>query len=110
MVQRVGVVGSGNISDIYIQTARRFPGIAVVACASAVGGGSLPGETLSSFAVALGGQPPDELARRLRQGERPVVGRIAGDRLLLDVRTVLEEQEPGLIEAVRGVLREDLSG
>ena len=34
MVQRVGVVGAGNISDIYIQNARRFPGIEVVACAS----------------------------------------------------------------------------
>src|SRR5262245_38252906 len=34
MVLRVGVVGSGNISDIYIRNARRFPGIDVVACAS----------------------------------------------------------------------------
>ena len=40
----------------------------------------------------------------------PVVGRIADDRLLLDVRTVLEEQEPGLVEAVRGVLCENVSG
>jgi predicted dehydrogenase len=34
MVLRVGVVGCGNISDIYIRNARRFPGIEVVACAS----------------------------------------------------------------------------
>lgn len=34
MVQRVGVVGSGNISDIYIANAAAlFPGIAIVACA-----------------------------------------------------------------------------
>jgi len=71
----------------------------VLACASAVGGGSLPGETLPSFAVALNGAP-DELARRLRQGTPPLIGRIADDRLLLDVRTVLEEQEPALIAVV----------
>jgi L-seryl-tRNA(Ser) seleniumtransferase len=75
----------------------------VVACASAVGGGSLPGETLPSFAVALGGAP-DQLARRLRQGTPPVIGRIAENRLLLDVRTVLEEQEPALIAAITGKL------
>jgi L-seryl-tRNA(Ser) seleniumtransferase len=73
----------------------------VLACASAVGGGSLPGETLPSFAVALGG-PPDDLARRLRQGIPPVIGRIADGRLLLDVRTVLEEQ--ALIAVVREIV------
>jgi predicted dehydrogenase len=34
MVQRVGIVGCGNISDIYIRNAKLFPGIAVIACAS----------------------------------------------------------------------------
>ena len=76
----------------------------VTACASAVGGGSLPGETLPSFAVAIGGAP-DELARRLRQATPPVIGRIADGRLLLDVRTVLEEQEQALIAMVRDVTR-----
>jgi L-seryl-tRNA(Ser) seleniumtransferase len=75
-------------------------GATVLACASAVGGGSLPGETLPSFAVAIGGAP-DDLARRLRHGSPPVIGRIANGQLLLDVRTVLEEQEEALIAAVR---------
>ena len=79
-------------------------GAMVLACASAVGGGSLPGETLPSFAVAIGGAP-DDLARRLRQGTPPVIGRIADDRLLLDVRTVLEEQEETLISVIRDVTR-----
>ncbi len=74
--------------------------VTVVACASAVGGGSLPGETLPSCAVAIGGAP-DHLARRLRQGTPPVIGRIADGLLLLDVRTVLEEQEEALIAALR---------
>jgi L-seryl-tRNA(Ser) seleniumtransferase len=79
-------------------------GAEVVASASAVGGGALPGETQPSFAVALAG-PPDALARKLRQGVPPVVGRIAGDRLVLDVRTVLEEQEEALVEAAIAATR-----
>jgi L-seryl-tRNA(Ser) seleniumtransferase len=84
--------------------------ITVVGCASAVGGGSLPGETLPSYAIVLGGAPPDALARALRCATPPVVGRISEDRLLLDLRTVLEEQETALVEAVRAVLHVGVSG
>jgi L-seryl-tRNA(Ser) seleniumtransferase len=86
-------------------------GATVLACQSAVGGGSLPGETLPSFAVALGaagsglaGAAPDSLARWLRQATPPVIGRIADDQLLLDVRTVLEEQEDALVAAIRDAM------
>ena len=78
--------------------------VTVVGCASAVGGGSLPGETLPSYAIALNGAQPDALANALRHATPPVIGRIAEGRLLLDVRTVLEEQEAALVEAVRDVM------
>jgi L-seryl-tRNA(Ser) seleniumtransferase len=54
--------------------------------------------------VALRSAAPDDLARRLRMGRPPVVGRIADDRLLLDVRTVLEEQQGALVECVRAAM------
>ncbi len=73
---------------------------ALLPCTSAVGGGSLPGETLPSYAVALLAGSPDALAARLRAGDPPVVARIADDRLLLDLRTVLEEQEDTLAACV----------
>jgi L-seryl-tRNA(Ser) seleniumtransferase len=76
----------------------------VVRCASAIGGGALPGETMPSYAVAIAVARPDDLARALRLAAPPVVGRIAERQLLLDVRTVLAEQEPGLVEAVCSVL------
>ncbi|MBK9945293.1 MAG: L-seryl-tRNA(Sec) selenium transferase [Kouleothrix sp.] len=79
-------------------------GAAVQACTSTIGGGSLPGATLPSAAVALRSAAPDDLARRLRMGRPPVVGRIADDRLLLDVRTVLEEQQGALVECVRAAM------
>jgi L-seryl-tRNA(Ser) seleniumtransferase len=80
--------------------------MSVVGCESAVGGGSLPGETLPSYAVALHAMQPDILARALRQATPPVIGRVAEGRLQLDVRTVLEEQEAALVVAVRGVIRD----
>ncbi|HEU4324968.1 MAG TPA: L-seryl-tRNA(Sec) selenium transferase [Roseiflexaceae bacterium] len=77
---------------------------ALLACTSAIGGGSLPGETLPSYGVALRAGPPDPLAALLRAGDPPVVGRIVDGRLLLDLRTVLEEQEDMLLACVRRVL------
>ncbi len=65
----------------------------IVECHSAVGGGSTPGETLPSWALSLGAGSADRLAAALRRGAPTVIGRIAGDRLLLDLRTVLPEQD-----------------
>ena len=71
---------------------------------STIGGGSLPGETLPTTLLAIDAArvslPLDELARRLRMRNIPIVARILRDTLLLDPRTVLEEQDK---EVVRGV-------
>jgi L-seryl-tRNA(Ser) seleniumtransferase len=66
-------------------------GATVVGGRSMVGGGSLPGESLPTHVVAVpapSGLNVDELGRRLRTGEPPVVGRIEESRLLLDPRTI----------------------
>src|SRR5437660_12687503 len=71
---------------------------------STVGGGSLPGETLPTMLLAIDAArvplPLDELARRLRLRSTPIVTRILRDTLLLDPRTVLEEQDE---EVVKGL-------
>jgi L-seryl-tRNA(Ser) seleniumtransferase len=68
---------------------------------STVGGGSLPGETLPTRLVALSVDNPDGIAQALREGNPPVVARIDEDRLLLDPRTVLPEDESALLECIR---------
>jgi L-seryl-tRNA(Ser) seleniumtransferase len=68
-----------------------------------VGGGSLPDQTMPSWVVEVEavGVSEHELARRLRQGEPAVMGRLREGKLVLDVRTVFPEQEPALVEAIR---------
>jgi L-seryl-tRNA(Ser) seleniumtransferase len=77
----------------------------VVPGRSAVGGGSLPGEDLPTHLVALAVESPDAKAARLRAGEPPVITRIEDDRLVLDPRTVMPEQEAPLWQLVTEAIR-----
>jgi L-seryl-tRNA(Ser) seleniumtransferase len=74
---------------------------------STIGGGSLPGETLPTMLLALeAGQLSlslETLAERLRARPIPIITRIYRDALLLDPRTVLEEQDE---EVARALLEE----
>jgi len=77
----------------------------VVPSRSAIGGGSLPGETLPTWVLALscegdaGG--PERVMRRLREADPPVIARIEDDRVILDPRTVMPEEEEALVTALR---------
>ena len=87
-------------------------GLSVVEARTAVGGGSLPGQTLPTRALAIEGERtgpggPDGLAARLRMpsgNQTPVIGRIEDDRLLLDVRTVLPAEDDELIASLHTAL------
>jgi L-seryl-tRNA(Ser) seleniumtransferase len=80
------------------------PGYEILEGASAIGGGSLPGETLCTRLFALvASESADRLAARLRQADPPVVGRIERDRVVLDLRTVLPEEDELLAGALRRV-------
>jgi L-seryl-tRNA(Ser) seleniumtransferase len=72
----------------------------IIDAQSTVGGGSLPGETLPTRVIAVSVPHPDQLAAALRAANPPVIARIEEDRLLLDPRTVLPEEEPQLLAAV----------
>jgi L-seryl-tRNA(Ser) seleniumtransferase len=73
-----------------------------------VGGGSLPGGTLATRLVAVGGtgkrgQPniAPALSQLLRAQEIPVVGRISDQILLLDPRSVLPEDDEVVLKALK---------
>jgi L-seryl-tRNA(Ser) seleniumtransferase len=66
---------------------------------SSTGGGSLPEATIPSVVIVLNSDlSPDEIASRMRAFKPPVLGRIEGDRFLIDLRTVLGGEDQILIE------------
>lgn len=80
---------------------------AVVPARSAVGGGSLPGETLPSWALSIspnGSASPETLLSALRGQPTPVIARIEDDTVRLDPRTVLPEQDSALQQALATAL------
>lgn len=76
----------------------------VVPAESTVGGGSLPGESLPTFVLSLSVPSPDKFLAKLRKHAPPVIARAENDRVLLDPRTVLPEQEPLLLAALAALV------
>jgi L-seryl-tRNA(Ser) seleniumtransferase len=76
----------------------------VVGLSSTVGGGSLPGEILPSFGLALDARSANGLLAALRRGDPAVIGRIEADRVVLDLRTVEPGDDAGLGAAIAAAL------
>jgi L-seryl-tRNA(Ser) seleniumtransferase len=76
---------------------------AVIDAESTVGGGSLPGETLPTRAVALAVASPDAFAQRLRDNAPPIIARIEENRIVFDPRTVLADEEDALLAGIERV-------
>ncbi|HEV8335332.1 MAG TPA: L-seryl-tRNA(Sec) selenium transferase [Candidatus Polarisedimenticolia bacterium] len=74
----------------------------VVPGASVMGGGAAPGTKIPTRLLALSAESrsSDALEQGLRRGRPAVIGRIESDRLVLDLRTVPEDREAELVEAV----------
>ena len=73
---------------------------------STVGGGSLPGESFKTFLLSLVVKSPDKFLKKLRKQNPPIIARTENDKVLLDPRTVLPEQEGALIVGLKNVLEE----
>ena len=85
-------VGDDELSERAARLAALIPGSEVVPSTARVGGGALPLLELPGPAVAVGGSGVDGLAARLRAGDPPVIGRIEAGRLLLDPRTLADDE------------------
>ncbi|MEX0717002.1 MAG: L-seryl-tRNA(Sec) selenium transferase [Planctomycetaceae bacterium] len=72
---------------------------------AAVGGGSLPAVELPTTVLAVrhSEHSADELARCLRTGAHRVMGRVRRDEVLLDLRSVLPDDDARIIAALREV-------
>ena len=66
---------------------------------STVGGGTTPGLTLPTRLLALTHRSlsPDSLESALRRLDPPVIARVDNDRVVLDLRTVFEDEDDALV-------------
>jgi L-seryl-tRNA(Ser) seleniumtransferase len=81
----------------------RFPdlGMRIEDGESVIGGGSTPEQSVPTCLLVVACDKVAELERRLRRGEPPVIARVEKNCLVLDLRTVLPEQEPALAGALQ---------
>ena len=73
---------------------------------SEIGGGSLATESLPTYLVSLSINDfnEDELTRRLRLHEPPVITRINNERVIFDLRTIREDEIEIISQAVANLL------
>ena len=97
LLERVGAIASDAIR------------LAVEKDSVPVGGGSLPGLEFESWVVAVRSSKPglsaDQIARRLRAAQPPVLARVRDDALLIDLRSVRDEELPLIAEALQVAVR-----
>jgi L-seryl-tRNA(Ser) seleniumtransferase len=94
------VVGRLNIKDSECD-------VRIIDGASVIGGGSAPEATLPTRLIAIRSSrhSPNHLESQLRQADPPVIGRVEDDQLLLDLRTVLPDEEDELVRALNKLMR-----
>jgi L-seryl-tRNA(Ser) seleniumtransferase len=73
---------------------------------SQAGGGSLPEINFPTFTLSLkpSGMSVNELEKRLRLGDPPVIARIKGNALLIDARTVQDKELKALAGCIKSAL------
>jgi len=86
---RMATAGLDGLERRARRMAADHPAVEVVACASAPGGGTLPGVEIPSAGVAVDG----DVTEQLRAGSPPVIARVADGRTVLDLRTVEPEDD-----------------
>lgn len=94
---------SATLEELRARALRITKGIAgarVTETEARVGGGSLPSARIPSIAVAIPASRPGSLAAALRAAPAPVIARVEGDAVLLDLRTVAPHQDELLLASL----------
>lgn len=88
---------AGTLGDIRWSTAEG---------SSVIGGGATPEQPLPAWLIVIECRDVAGAERRCRLNDPPVIARIEEDRLLIDLRTVLPEEEEDLARALRSACSE----
>ena len=89
---------AGKICDEVIKRGGKAE---VISAKSVAGGGAVPGLELDSYALfPLSKESTDKLEEKLRNQQIPIIGHIENDKLLLDVRTIFEDDYEYIISVI----------
>jgi L-seryl-tRNA(Ser) seleniumtransferase len=88
-------------SEIKSSVKKRWK-IKIIESTVEAGSGSLPEEKIESIALEFRGEV-EELAKRLRIRENPIIGYIHKDMFYIDLKAVLPKQYSELIKAINEV-------
>jgi L-seryl-tRNA(Ser) seleniumtransferase len=85
----------------------RVPGLraAVVEGRSVIGGGSTPDQSIPTWLIAIECKDAAAAERQLRGAAPPVIARIEDGRVVLDLRTVLKEEQDDLARVLAAYAR-----
>ena len=68
-----------------------------------IGGGATPEQSIATWLIVIECADETAMERRLRENDPPVIARVEEKRLLLDLRTVLPEEEKELAAALQAL-------
>lgn len=97
LTRPIGEMETVGRAAVSVLGERLGPGyiVEVIAAEGEVGSGALPGVKLPSRALAIRhpDRSPDDIARRFREAEPPVIGRVSGGTFLLDLRGIFTAED-----------------
>jgi L-seryl-tRNA(Ser) seleniumtransferase len=76
-----------------------IPSLEIIEGRSVAGGGSSPDQSIATWLLAIPGKAAS-IEKRLRANDPPIIARIENDRVVIDLRTVFEEEEAALMKAL----------
>ncbi len=93
LVEQLGAID--GIADVQVGPSQAY-----------LGGGSAPAHAIESIAIQIKAEEvgAGELAARLRTGEPSVVARVQSEALVCDLRSMFDDEDERLIEAMRRTL------
>jgi L-seryl-tRNA(Ser) seleniumtransferase len=97
---------AGELKARAARVARSLPGAQAKRSSGAVGGGSVPGYVVPSWAVEVAVMRAEAIATRLREGRPPVFCRVEDGALLFDLRTIPPDRDADLLRAIRYALEQ----
>lgn len=84
-----------KLSELNIKTT-------IIKTRAKIGGGSMPEETVPSYAVRFKGNP-QVIEKQFREGDTNIIGRISEDAFIIDLKTIFDEDIPVILNKAKNI-------